>query len=84
MKAIVQVFFALEHVFEMTSILSRAFLESQHEGAHDVLAYRPSNGSHLLLDVFLEVSDGPGLPRVHSIIEIAHREEAWGTRVFHF
>ena len=76
MKAISLLFCALEHVFEMTSILSRAFLEAQHEGAHDIFAYRPSNGSHLLLDVFLEVGDGSGLPRVHSVIEIAPKEEA--------
>ena len=52
------------------------FLEAQHEGTHDIFAYRPSDGSHLLLDVFLEVSDGPGLPQVHSVIEIPPKEEA--------
>ena len=30
--------------------------------AHDGLAQRPRNGSHLLPDGFLEVGDGPGLP----------------------
>ena len=45
----------------MTTIQLRAFIETQPEDVHDVLAQRPRNGFHLLPDGFLEVGDGPGL-----------------------
>ena len=55
--------YTLEHLLEMTTIQLRAFLEAHHEVVRDVLAHahRPRNGSHILPDGFLGVSDDPGL-----------------------
>ena len=54
-------FYTLEHLLEVTTIQLRAFLEAHHEVVRDVLAHRSRNGSHILPDGSLGVSDGPGL-----------------------
>ena len=42
--------------------LAPCISETRQKVVHDVLAHWPRNGSHLLPDGFLVVSDGPGLP----------------------
>ena len=68
-----------EHLFVMTTIQLRAFLEAQ-QVVHDVIAHRPSNGSHLHPNCFLEVGDGPGLPE-YTWIEICTRSLCMGSFV---
>ena len=75
-------FLILEHVLEMTTIQLRAFLEAQHKVVKDILTNRPRNGSYLLPDGFLQFSDGSGSPCIHSVLQVAPKEEIWVAKVW--
>lgn len=69
-------------MFEMNTIQLCEFLETEHEFLHHILTNRPRNGSDFLPDDFFETTYDPRSPCIHSVFQVAPKEEIQGSKVW--